>query len=229
VPDLALANSAAIVHELRSEGFSHQKVKLIYNGVKALDPNQVTALVSRPNNIVCVANLIPYKGHVDLIKAFSISYHSCELPDLKLYLVGRVVSSYYDYLLSLVHEIGLADQIHFVTECSNPSSYLLSSRVAILPSHQEGFSNSLLEYMAARLPIVATSVGGNNEAIIHMKNGLITPPADIPALADCILVLLRNPLLAEELANQAYADSLIKFSDVKVFQKYRSLYNHFMF
>ncbi|QNI52879.1 putative alpha-galactosyltransferase [Synechococcus sp. BIOS-E4-1] len=225
IPHLALANSAAIAKDLRSEGFDSNKIRLIYNGVKAYDSEKVTLCSSRPNNIVCVANLIPYKGHIELIRAFSSAFSRLESNDLKLLLVGRPSdSAYYDFLRSLTSELLLEKQISFITDCSEPSSYLLSSRIGILPSRQEGFSNSLLEYMAAKLAIITSSVGGNTEAIIHMKSGLIFPPQDHSMLAENILLLQRNLRLADQLSHQAYLNSLEKFSADSMFEAYTSLY-----
>ena len=226
LPHLALANSAAIIKDLLSEGISRDKTCLIYNGVRAYDPKQVTLCSTRPNNIVCVANLIPYKGHVELIRAFSTARSRTDTSDLRLLLVGRPSDpAYFDFLRSLSSELLLEDQIFFITDCSDPSPYLLSSRIGILSSHQEGFSNSLLEYMAAKLAIIATSVGGNTEAIIHMKSGLVTPPKDHSMLADNIILLLSNPRLADHLSQRAYLDSLSKFSVDSMFDAYTSLYS----
>lgn len=225
LPDLALANSIAIARELRSEGFHPNKIGLIYNGVNPLDTSQITHTSSRPNNIVCVANLLPYKGHVDLIKAFHHVHTTSEFNDFTLLLIGRPTPGYVDTIRDLSSSLQLENKILFIHNCSDPSSFLLSSRIAILPSHQEGFSNALLEYMAARLAIIATNVGGNTEAIAHLKNGLIVPPRDYLSIAESILLLLRNPSLAEKLASQAYTDSVTKFSSQSMFSAYTSIYD----
>ena len=68
-----------------------------------------------------------------------------------------------------------------------------ASDVGILPSHEEGFSNAILEGMAAGLPMVVTRVGGNPEAVVHGVTGLVVPPRDPSAMAAAVLDLVRDP------------------------------------
>ena len=65
-------------------------------------------------------------------------------------------------------------------------------KVGCLSSHVEGFSNSILEYMAARLPVVATAVGGNAEAIVHDVTGYLVQERTIDRFARHIIDLLRD-------------------------------------
>ena len=65
--------------------------------------------------------------------------------------------------------------------------------IGILCSHEEGFANAILEGMAASVPIVATRVGGNPEAVIDGTTGLLVPAHDPAALATALLSLARDP------------------------------------
>ena len=69
---------------------------------------------------------------------------------------------------------------------------LSASDLGIMCSHQEGFSNAKLEYMATSLPVVATKVGGNTEAVVDGLNGYIVPPRSPRKLADAILKVYRK-------------------------------------
>ena len=77
--------------------------------------------------------------------------------------------------------------------------YLSAADIFVLPSRSEGFSNAIIEAMAASLPVVATNVGGNAEAVEDGVSGFIVPPEDIAALSDAILRMLSNPAKAEEM------------------------------
>jgi glycosyltransferase involved in cell wall biosynthesis len=81
---------------------------------------------------------------------------------------------------------GLTDRVHFQGASNDVPTVLAGLDIAVLPSRSEGFSNALLEYMAAGLPIVATNVGGNAEAL-EGTGGLLVSPADATALADAIM------------------------------------------
>src|SRR5204863_340526 len=72
-------------------------------------------------------------------------------------------------------------------------------RVACLCSSAEGLSNALMEAMAARLPIVATRVGGNPELVRERDNGLLVPAGDVDALAGALRTLLSGPAEAREM------------------------------
>jgi len=66
----------------------------------------------------------------------------------------------------------------------------------VLSSLSEGISLTLLEAMAAELPVVATDVGGNREVVVNGKTGFLVPAQSPQELADAIIKLLRNPDLA---------------------------------
>ena len=76
------------------------------------------------------------------------------------------------------------------------SNFLRRVDVAVLPSHSEGMSNALLEYMAAGRAVIATDVGANAKLLDGGKCGLLVPPNDTAALVDALGALLANPLRA---------------------------------
>jgi glycosyltransferase involved in cell wall biosynthesis len=79
--------------------------------------------------------------------------------------------------------------------------------VAVLSSRSEGLSNSVLEYMAAGRPVVATAVGGNPRLIEDGVTGLLVPPEDPAALAHAVARLLREPELAARQIQGHHRDS----------------------
>jgi len=85
----------------------------------------------------------------------------------------------------------------------NAASHLSEFDIYVCSSVKEGFPYSILEAMAAGLPIVTTNVGGIPEAIKNGQEGLLVPPKDPPALAAAIKKLLDNPDLARQLGRAA--------------------------
>jgi len=75
--------------------------------------------------------------------------------------------------------------------------HLSAADIFVLPSRSEGFSNAIVEAMAASLPVVATDVGGNAEAVRDGISGFVVPSEDIPALAAAIIRLLSDPSKAQ--------------------------------
>jgi glycosyltransferase involved in cell wall biosynthesis len=93
-------------------------------------------------------------------------------------------------------QLGLGDRFVLRGSVTDVPAFLRSIDLAVLPSHSEGMSNALLEYIAAGLPVVATDVGANAKLIEHGVSGLIVPPRDESALAEAVVRLLEDPSLA---------------------------------
>jgi glycosyltransferase involved in cell wall biosynthesis len=92
--------------------------------------------------------------------------------------------------------LGLAQRIVFTGFRNDVPALLSEATVSVLPSLSEGTSNTLLESMAAGIPVIATRVGGNPEVIEDGVSGLLVAPRDSAALADAIRRLLEDEGLA---------------------------------
>ena len=94
----------------------------------------------------------------------------------------------------------------------------------ILPSHQEGFSNALLEAMAARLPVVATAIGGNSDAVVDGETGSLVPVRDPRVLAVAILRLAQDPDLRVNFGEAGRRRVELHFSLQACVDRYERLY-----
>jgi glycosyltransferase involved in cell wall biosynthesis len=97
------------------------------------------------------------------------------------------------------------------------------STVFVLSSFEEGLPTSLIEAMALRKPVVATSVGGVPEIVRNGVNGFLVPPKAPQQTADILIKLLRNPRIREELGVAA-AESVQDYSWDKIARRYEKLY-----
>ena len=93
----------------------------------------------------------------------------------------------------LAKELGVEEACLFIGRCASVPALLAISDVCVLSSQAEGFSNSILEYMAAGRAVVATDVGGASEAVIEGQTGHLVEAGDDSAMAERIVDLLRNP------------------------------------
>ncbi|MFY7697267.1 MAG: glycosyltransferase [Legionella sp.] len=191
---LVCANSQAVMSDLNREGIEPGKLRLIYNGVDTQkyklcsDTNEARekVLISEQALVfIIVANLIPYKGHSDLIDAFSMIKNKLNQPWILLCL-GRD-DGIGAQLKQKIAMNGMANNVRFLGSCTNVADWLALADVGLLSSHQEGFSNALLEGMAASLPMVVTDVGGNSEAVIDGETGYVVPARNPEAFANALL------------------------------------------
>jgi glycosyltransferase involved in cell wall biosynthesis len=99
-----------------------------------------------------------------------------------------------------VRELGLNKRVLFLGYRQDVPDLLACCDLFVLPSLFEGLPLSILEAMAANKPVVASAVGGNDEAIVHGETGLLVPPANPTALAAAIQTVLSNSDLSRRLA-----------------------------
>lgn len=170
--DEIIVNSQAIA-DLHNRDL-RKKIKLMYNGINL---NEVRHRIEAENTIffrlIIVANLIPYKGHRDLIKALAI--FSTKYQNWQLSVVGEDRGELSE-LKRITEDLGLQDRIVFLGKRMDIATLLSSNDIYISSSHEEGFPNSVLEALAAGLEVVATDVGGCREMLDNGNFGKLVPP-----------------------------------------------------
>jgi L-malate glycosyltransferase len=124
----------------------------------------------------------------------------------------------------LARSLGIADRTFFIGRCQDVGSVLSISDVCVLSSSSEGFSNAILEYMAAGRPVVATDVGGAREAVVHGETGYLVAAGDDVQLADHIVELLTDPESARLMGEAGRRRVNEKFSSLRQVQNVESLY-----
>jgi glycosyltransferase involved in cell wall biosynthesis len=227
-----LGNSRPVVDDLIGEHVAPSRIGLIYNGV-ALDAFETpfdrdafrTSLGFSKNDLVMtiVANMSPRKAHSDAVEALALASSRMQRP-WTLLCAGRD-DGCQERLQAQIAQKGLQHRIRFLGERADVPDLLRASDMGILASHEEGFSNAILESMAAGLPMVVTNVGGNAEAIVHGRSGLVVPPASPAALADAIVRLAGDSALAATLGAGARQRAHEHFSNRACVDRYEALYN----
>jgi glycosyltransferase involved in cell wall biosynthesis len=157
--------------------------------------------------MITVANLVPYKGHADLIRALGRIKGELDKGlehGWTLLCAGRDDGILWD-LVRLARQEGIDGNVRFLGSRRDVPDLLKASDIGLLCSHEEGFPNAVIEGMAAGLPMIVTAVGGNSEAVTHDETGQIVPPKDPAAIAAAILRYLTEPQLAERCARASRA------------------------
>jgi glycosyltransferase involved in cell wall biosynthesis len=120
--------------------------------------------------------------------------------------------------------LGISHNLVWLGEQSEPTPILQAADIGLQCSLQEGFSNALLESMAAGLPIIATTAGGNIDAVIDGDSGLLVPIEDSRALADAITRLAQAADLRTAMGGAARQRVAEVFSPELCVEKYLDLY-----
>ncbi|GGA76520.1 glycosyl transferase [Edaphobacter acidisoli] len=194
VPDAVFAVSEQVrQHCIDVDHIDPSRVQTIYNGLDLAIWNAIAppTRTSSEVHIATVGNVRRVKGHDVLIKAAAeIVRH---FPGTTFSIAGAVMEpEYFAELETLVRDLNLLGRFHFVGNITDLHEYLAAADIFVLPSRSEGFSNAIIEAMAASLPVVATNVGGNAEAVQHGTSGFIVPPDDADKLANAVIQLLND-------------------------------------
>lgn len=159
--------------------------------------------------ITYVANLFLYKGHMDLVRAARTVVDA--FPAARFVLVGRDAGAM-DRVKEEIARLSLAGNVFLTGPRSDAAGILAASTFAVHPSHEEGFSNVILEAMAAGKAVVAAQVGGNPEAVVDGETGTLVPPGDLPCLAEALLALLRKPEITRAMGDAGRRRAVERFS-----------------
>ncbi|MFC1548565.1 glycosyltransferase family 4 protein [Candidatus Omnitrophota bacterium] len=188
------------------------KLRVVYNGVDTQrfkkDPGSRRSvredLGVGDDDILLghIGLLTRQKGHQILLKAISIL--AGNNPNIKLLIMGKTIDvAYVKRLTTMTKQLGLDDNIIFSEPREDVEATLSALDIFILPSEREGFSRALIEAMSSSLPIIASDVEGNNEAIIHEETGFLVPYGDVYLLAEDIQKLLKDRNMSEKMGQNA--------------------------
>lgn len=173
--------------------------------------------------IVCVANIRPEKGLVELIQAMKIVAE--RFPQVRLLLAGMVVDAdYHQKMLTEIALLGLADQITWLGQRQDISSLLGACDIGVLSSRSEGLPLALLEYGMAGLPVVCTQVGECSAVLEHGLAGRLVPPGDPLALAQALVELLSSAKLRQDLGGKFHARVQASFRKEVVLERITQIY-----
>lgn len=225
-----LVNSEAVAQDVRRhERFLGGKILLVRNGIDP-DPPPAAPLpelipgwpgTAGERIVTYVANLFPYKGHVDLVEAAALVVEA--FPAVRFLLVGRDAGEM-EAIRRKISAKGLAEHFHVAGERPDAIRILAASDLAVHASHEEGFPNVVIEAMAAGKAIVATRVGGIPEAVVDGETGLLVPASDPRSLADALLSLLRDPSRAEAMGAAGRRRVRERFSTEKMVESMERAY-----
>jgi glycosyltransferase involved in cell wall biosynthesis len=235
-----VANSDSVRRKLIDEGIKRERVTVIHSG---LDPERVRVQGSISRDDFVRTLLVNHAGdspkHVPQHFVTIVANMRHEVKDYPMFLraaqrVARAVpdvgfllageGQLRESLQRMAVEFGIGGKTFFLGRSENIAQLLSVSDVCVLSSKAEGFSNSILEYMAAGRPVVATDVGGAREAIVEGETGYTVPSGNDRAMAMSVVSLLRDPEKANLMGERGKRVVEEKFSSRALLQNTEALY-----
>jgi glycosyltransferase involved in cell wall biosynthesis len=225
--DRVFAVSADLRRHLIGEGFSARAVDVIYNGVDISSKGDAAAasrirheLHIPPSTLVIgsVGRLDPVK---DLRTLLAATAEVRRTHPVALVVIGDGPER--TSLEAAAVECGLEQHVHFLGYRSDARDWLAGCDVYVNSSISEGVSLTILEAMAAGVPVVATRVGGTPE-ILDSTCGMLVPPRERQALAGAIVELAGDPVRRSQLGRAARTRVEERFTLDRMIQQYRDVY-----
>ena len=233
--DKIVANAEAVKQFLVKTGVAPEKIVTVHNGLD-LQRLQLAPDAKRPKIlrelglpldnetlfVTIVANLrSDVKNHRMFLQVAQKVKKKIESVAFVLAGEGELTES----LKGLAQDLNIEKDVFFIGGGAKIGELLSISDVCVLSSKSEGFSNSILEYMSAAKPVVATRVGGASEAVFDGETGFLVESDDDEMMAKHLIELLQNPEKAKRFGTRGRQTVEEKFSLPAQLNKTLALYN----
>lgn len=224
--DAAFAVSAQLRGDLARElQLAEGRFEVIYNGVdvKTFHPTEPGAgPENRPGRTLRIGSV----GRLVPVKNYPLLFNACARlprePAWELMLVGDGPAR--PDLMRLADDLRISDRVQFAGFRDDIPSVLRGLDIFVLPSFSEGLSNTLLEAMAAAVPVLASDAGGNREIIEPERSGLLFRSGDTEQAAAQLLRLVQSASLRNDLGSAGAARVRGEFSIEAMLRRYEALY-----
>lgn len=209
-----------------------KKVYTVPNGVnfhKLFKKKDFNFFVNIPNTyikIVMVANFRKNKNHVFLLNSFN---ELCKIRNnVHLILIGQGfkedVENSENEVKTLITKLGLNKKVTLLGYCDNVQELLCYVDIACLTSEKEGLPISLIEAMAARLPVIGTNVEGIEDVIFHNYNGYLVSMGDVKGFSNALNLLVTDEKKRKIFGNRSQEIAFNLYSMDKCIQKYQDIF-----
>lgn len=230
--DVIIALDPQMEAEVLGDGFAHERVLCMDNGIDASDfvPCVDKDSAKRRLNLEIKTTAL-FTGRLTNQKALPVLLQALQqvaktYSDVQLIILGHGEEK--ETLMTLANELDIAEQVIFHSPVNDVSPYLDAADIFVLPSLAEGISNSLLEAMSAGLACIATSVGGSPTVLDYGKCGILVSPGNVDQLSDALIELCTSSNIRDQLGARARKRILDRYNFDVVGQKYYALYEQLL-
>lgn len=232
-PRQVVTMSRPFAKELARMGVPSRRIAIVHNAIDpdwgraGRSPEAAGALRARwgvgagKPVILIVGRLSREKDHQTLLEALADLRKSGD-GDAHLLVVGDGPER--TAIKAAIHRLGLAGAVTLTGQVASAEPYYGIADICVLSSLSEGSPNALLEAMAARLPVVATAVGGIPEMVVNGESALLIPPRSTEAMRVAIGRLLTDGPLSRRLVAAAHQRALENYAPAQRAKRLLELY-----
>jgi len=203
-----------------------RKSCFIYNGYNfSRISNLINVEVLKKQLGISKPYLIGMVARIDFQKDWDTFFTAClnllkKRNDISFIIVGDGSRrNYFETIIS-----SKKNDFIFTGIVDNVESYINLFDIAILSSYYEGISNSIMEYMALKKPVIASGLGGVEEIVLNNETGLIFNIGDYAQLEHQMIELIENQALRKKISSAAFQNLERNFSNEKMIETYARIY-----
>lgn len=194
-------------------------VTAVHNGIPVQDLQiEKVRNFDQPCKIIMVARFDDQKDQMTLIQALGLLKNKNWVMEF----IGSGPTV--ERCKQEANKLGLGDKIKFLGQQRNVKDFLNNSDIFVLSTNYEGFPLTILEAMRAKLPVIATNVGGNNESVIDKETGFLTNKNDVQDLSIALSTLIDDRNLATEMGKRGYERFITEFTHDLMLKKTLKIY-----
>lgn len=225
VDAICMVNKSMLSHKwLRS---LKTRIHIIPNGISPLLSDKIdeveddiTKFCNKGFTVVSIGRLSKEKGYHNLIEAFGLFLN--DVKDARLLIIGEGAER--RHLEYKINKMGIGDKVLLPGYRNQAWRYLTHCKVFVLSSLTEGLPMTLLEAMQVGIPVIATTVGGIPNVIIHEETGFLVPADNIYGIYTFLNKIYNNHKHSADIAHRAKKHIMSEFTSSKVAEKYIEVY-----
>jgi len=212
VPAVWISNSKYIGESnAKKLGIASSKIRVVYRGRDSSDFKEWVAPETDVFRFVCIGRLYEKKGYPELLQAFIKL--SATYPNVELEILGE--GDYRTEMEKTIHEAKLQNRVKLLGNVPNAWKRMYESHCFVFPSRFEGFSGALVEAMMTGIPIIASDIPMNTEAVSNGETALVHRLKDVNDLFGKMLQMIENYETMKKMGVSARKTAFEKF-DIKV-------------
>lgn len=202
-----------IMNGINIEHFSDCDEKLKQDTVEKLGLQNFIVIGS-------IGRLSEEKGHDILLKTFALI--SKKIPSLRLLIIGS--GDFSCELQKLSVQLDIDKKVIFIKHVDDVNPFLHIMDIFVLPSRYESQGIAAMEAMCAKIPVVASNVGGIPGIIENNINGLLADPENPDSFADAILKLINDKEMKRKIVEKAFERAVIEFTTQRMLTEYEKIF-----